>query len=251
MNPDWYPLEVELTHWHAASLSLPLWWRDDDAIAPTSQLDHLSDLAAQLGLPVHLAVIPHAATPALADYVARGETLIPVVHGWSHKNHAPASEKKAEFRLNRPLDEVVADAAAGLSRLDALFGNTLRPMLVPPWNRIAPEVIEHLPSLGYRILSTATPRRTKMAAAGLEQVNTHLDPIDWRGSRGLISPDRLIVQTVNLLRDRREGRADNAEPFGVLTHHLVHDQDIWAFTEALLKHLLDGPATLWVAPKNE
>ena len=63
--------------------------------------------------------------------------------------------------------------------------------------------------------------------------------------------DALIAQTAGLLRDRREGRSDNTEPFGILTHHLVHDQDIWAFTEALLRKLLSGPATAWAAPENE
>lgn len=87
-----------------------------------------------------------------------------------------------------------------------------------------------------------------MAAPGLSQINTHLDPIDWRGSRGLADPDMLISQTVALLRDRREGRADADEPFGVLTHHLVHDQRIWDFTEHLLSQLLDGPVRIWTAP---
>jgi len=101
--------------------------------------------------------------------------------------------------------------------------------------------------LGYRILSTATPRNAIWAAPGLEQINTHLDPIDWRGSRGLVPPEDLIAQTVNLMRDRREGHADNSEPFGVLTHHLVHDPDIWAFTQDMLPRLLDGPGEAWNA----
>lgn len=89
-----------------------------------------------------------------------------------------------------------------------------------------------------------------MPAPGLEQINTHLDPIDWRGTRGLVAPDKLVAQTTDLLRDRREGRTDNAEPFGILTHHLVHDPDIWIFTEALLRRLLDGPGFVWALPAN-
>jgi hypothetical protein len=251
MNPDWRPLDVELNHWRAESLPLPVWWRDDDAIAPTPQLDRLSELADKLGLPVHLAVIPRDATLALAEYVAARASLVPVVHGWAHTNHAPRGEKKAEFRLDRPLDVMVTDAQAGMARLRSVFGDNMRQMFVPPWNRIAPEMAKQLPKLGYRILSTTTPRKSRLVAPGLEQINTHLDPIDWRGSRGLISADALIAQTAGLLRDRREGRSDNTEPFGILTHHLVHDQDIWTFTEALLRKLLSGPATAWVAPENE
>ena len=69
-------------------------------------------------------------------------------------------------------------------------------------------------------------------------MNTHLDPIDWRGTRGLVAPDQLVARTVDLLRDRRLARADNAEPFGYLTHHLVHDDAIWDFTASLISRLL-------------
>ncbi len=250
MRPDWRPLQSELRRWQDAGLTLPLWWRDDDAVAVTPQIEKLSAMSDELGLPVHLAVIPREAQTVLAEYVSDQSVLIPVVHGWAHQNHAPADEKKAEFRLHRPLEAVVADAEAGLSRLRGLFGDNLRPMFVPPWNRIDSKVAMQLHGLGYRILSTATPRKIPLAAPGLAQVNTHLDPIDWRGTRGLIDPDRLIAQTVELLHDRRTGRADNAEAFGVLTHHLVHDQDIWTFTQDLLHRLLDGPGTPWTAPRN-
>ncbi|NVO57060.1 polysaccharide deacetylase [Rhodobacteraceae bacterium B1Z28] len=250
MNPDWRPLETELDRWRDQGLSLPLWWRDDDAVAPTRQLGTLSDMSQRLGLPVHLAVIPRDASTELADYVAQSQTLIPVVHGWAHVNHAPKGEKKSEFRLHRSMDAIIADAQAGFSRLNTLFGDDLRPMFVPPWNRIAPETVVQLPGIGYRILSTATPRKATLAVPGLEQINTHLDPIDWRGTRRLTPTHTLIAKTANLLRDRREGHADNAEPFGVLTHHLVHDQDIWTFTEALLHKLLTGPALAWTAPRT-
>ncbi|WP_299988184.1 polysaccharide deacetylase family protein [uncultured Ruegeria sp.] len=250
MNLNWYPLQIELQHWQDAGLTLPLWWRDDDAITVTPQLKKLTTMSVALGLPVHLAVIPRAAEVSLADYVSDQPTLIPVVHGWAHQNHAPTGEKKAEFRLHRPIETVISDAAAGLAGLQRLFSDRLRPVFVPPWNRVDPEVASKLSGLGYRILSTATPRKTVFAAPGLEQVNTHLDPIDWRGTRGLVDPEKLISQIVALLQDRRTGRADNSEAFGVLTHHLVHDQDIWTFTQDLLHRLLEGPGTLWTAPRN-
>ncbi|MES0825849.1 polysaccharide deacetylase family protein [Ruegeria sp. SCP11] len=248
MTVDWRPLDTELTAWKAEELTLPVWWRDDDAVSATPQLKTLSKLSVALGLPVHLAIIPRDADATLVEHVTAHKTLIPVVHGWAHHNHAPPDEKKSEFRLHRPQKEILSDAQSGLERLKSLFGDRLCPMFVPPWNRIAPDVVRELPGLGYCILSTATPRATSCPVPGLEQINTHLDPIDWRGTRGLISKNTLIIQTAGLLRDRREGRADNAEPFGVLTHHLVHDQDIWTFTEELLRRLLDGPGHAWAAP---
>ncbi|WP_170333007.1 polysaccharide deacetylase family protein [Ruegeria arenilitoris] len=247
---DWRPLETELDIWQARGLTLPLWWRDDDAVSVTPQLGTLSELSQSLDLPVHLAIIPRHADSGLVEYVAELAMLIPVVHGWAHQNHAPPEEKKSEFRLHRPIPNILDDARAGFERLHALFGDKLCPIFVPPWNRVAPEVVRELPELGYRAVSTATPRKTRMPTPGLEQINTHLDPIDWRGTRGLVSPDNLVTQTAGLLRDRREGRTDNTEPFGVLTHHLVHDADIWTFTEALLRRLLSGPGIAWALPAN-
>jgi hypothetical protein len=246
MIPNWRPLQDELAVWEQHRLSLPLWWRDDDAISATPQLDRLIALSDTLRVPVHLAVIPKTCDTSLVARVD-SSTLIPVVHGWAHLNHAPKQEKKSEFRMHRSMPTIIGDARQGLDRLQELFGDRLAPMFVPPWNRIAPEVVAELPALGYRILSTATPRATPTAAPGLHQVNTHLDPIDWRGTRGLVSPERLIDTATALLRDRREGRSDNSEPFGILTHHLVHDDAIWAFTHDLLHLLLDGPGVPWTA----
>jgi hypothetical protein len=143
------------------------------------------------------------------------------------------------------------DAARGLERLTGLFGAQLRPMFVPPWNRVSPQVIAALPALGFSTLSTFTPRDAAQAAPGLERINTHLDPIDWRGTRSLADPDRLIAQLADQLRARRHGDADIHEPYGILTHHLVHDAAIWTFTRDLLIRLLDGPADPWTAPATE
>lgn len=245
MTADWGPLDAELAKWQAKGLQLPLWWRDDDAIAPTTQLDQLSALSQNLGLPVHLAVIPETAQPALASYVAQHPQLIPVVHGWAHQNQAPEGQKKCEFPDQRPTQVALGEIQQGLARLQALFGPRLLPMFVPPWNRIAPDLVPALADLGFATLSTFTPRPSPLAAPGLAQINTHLDPIDWKGSRSLAAPERLIAQICDQLRARRKGMADTREPYGILTHHLVHDAAIWEFTEALIARLMQGPGQVW------
>jgi len=212
MTPDWTPLDRELTRWQSAGLTLPLWWRDDDAVEPSAALDRLTTLAEAKGIPVHLAVIPHAATQALADQLRDAPCLIPVVHGWAHLSHAGSGEKKCEFATKRPLADMRSEAAEGLARLSDLFGSGLVPMFVPPWNRIAPQMVAELAGLGYRALSTFTPRPAPLAASGLAQINTHLDPIAWKTGRGLLAPDVLIAQVTRQLADRRTGRTDNTEP---------------------------------------
>lgn len=240
MAADWTPLTRELTIWRRDGLDLPIWWRDDDAVAPTPALDRIAGLSSALRMPLNLAVIPAGATEDLADYCADHTRLIPLVHGWAHQNHAPDGAKKAEF--NHPRPALVTDAKRGLARLRTLFGETLVPVFVPPWNRISPDLLQALPGLGYAAVSTFTPRTHRMAAPGLVAINTHLDPIDWRGGGGVIAEDVLIARTVALLEDRRAGRADPHEPLGLLTHHLVHDAAIWAFTERWLGVLLDAGA---------
>lgn len=247
MIANWEPLDRELDRWRSAGLTLPIWWRDDDAIAPGSQLDRLEALAHTHDISVHLAVIPDGATQALAAKVQGSSQLIPMVHGWAHLNHTEQGAKKAEFGDNRPVSDMRTEAAEGLARLSELFAGQLAPVFVPPWNRIAPEMVGELAGLGYRALSTFTPRTKPLAAQGLVQINTHLDPIAWKAGRGLVQSEILIIQIARQLADRLEGRADNDEPYGILTHHLVHDEDIWGFTDALLSRLIAGPTRRWTA----
>lgn len=248
MTPNWTPLDTELARWTDADLTLPLWWRDDDAVARTPALDRLTRLSDVCGFPVHLAVIPSLADASLAAHLRAQPQLIPMVHGWAHDSHAPAGQKKAEFGAHRPLCDMQAEAQQGLARLSGLFDAALRPIFVPPWNRITPDLLPVLPRLGYSVLSTFTPRATAMAAPGLQQINCHLDPISWHAGRSLADPNALIRQMAGQLADRRTGVADNAEPYGILTHHLVHDAAIWDFTQTLMTRLIAGPTCAWIAP---
>ncbi|MCV3270812.1 polysaccharide deacetylase family protein [Roseobacter sinensis] len=240
MGIDWDPLRAELALWRRAALPLPLWWRDDDAVSATPALERLSALAEELALPVHLAVIPAFADRSLARAVADTPLLRPTVHGWAHENRAPRGEKKAEFGA------VHADTAEllgrGLDTLRDLFGHAIAPAFVAPWNRLHGDVPPHLAMAGYRAVSTFAPRPTVEPLPGLVQVNAHIDPIDWHGTRSLVAPDRIVARTVATLQDRRQGRADPTEPLGYLTHHLVHDADIWSFSRELLTELLEGGA---------
>lgn len=231
---DWSPLRAELKTWSTENRTLPFWWRDDDAIAPTLELNRLTSLANEYSIPVHLAVIPASACSTLGPYLSEGP-LRAVVHGWAHKNTAPNTEKNSEFGY--PRADTVDQAKQGLDHLRQLFHTDVYAMFVPPWNRIAPSIIEGLSGAGFTYLSTFTPRQATFAAANLMQINTHVDPVDWRGTRGLAEPDNLIQNIVVQLQDRRNGRVDADEPLGLLTHHLMQDDETWAFCDALLQEL--------------
>lgn len=243
MQIDWSPVTNELALWRAEGLTLPLWWRDDDAVSATPALEKLIALSEAVEVPVHLAVIPKMADAGLAARVAQTDCLIPVMHGWAHENHAPTDQKKAEFGATR--GDLTDEIQDGVARLQSRFGDRLKPMFVPPWNRIAPQHYPALIKAGFNTLSTFTPRTTPDAALGLRQINTHLDPIAWRKGKTLIAPDQLVAQLAQLLVDRRMGVVDNAEPLGLLTHHLVHTIEVWEFTRQALLVLQTGPVALY------
>lgn len=242
MNLDWAPLRAALSALRRDRIALQVWWRDDDAVAATPALARLSNLSSQIGLPVHLAVIPAHLDDTMVDVITTAP-LFPVVHGWAHTDHSAGAGKKNEFLTPRP--DTRHETAQALALMRNHFGLALRPMFVPPWNRIASEVVQALPGQGYTALSTFGPRTSPEAVPGLARINTHVDPIWWKGTRNLVDPAQLIAQACQHLEARRSGDADANEPFGLLTHHLVHTEAIWTFSAAFLSELLNGGATPW------
>jgi len=240
MKVDWTPLHSELLLWRRSGVPLPLWWRDDDAVAATPALERLADLAVDTDLPIHVAVIPGAITASLPVMIQQRPSLIPVIHGWQHINHAPAGAKKAEFGHARP--HALTELERSLHCMQQQFDARLINMFVPPWNRISPVFTAELARLNYSSISTYGPREKTHAMKGLIQINTHIDPIFWRDTRGLVDPEILLNSIVKTLQDRRQGRADIEEPLGLLTHHLVHTEEVWAFSRDLICMLLDGGA---------
>lgn len=232
MKLDLAPLTAALRRARSADMAIPIWWRDDDVIEPTAELDALIAMGEKTQCSLHLAVIPKDATVDLAKVLP--DTCVPVMHGWSHANNALPGAKKSEFGHDRA--DAKQEIATGLVRMESLFQDRFAKIFVPPWNRIAPEIEALLPSLGFHAVSTFGPRRTP------SQINTHIDPIDWKGTRDLLPPERLIAQTVQIIDDRLSGQADPTEPLGLLTHHLVHTKAIWEFSAVWLDALQDGGA---------
>ena len=188
-----------------------LWLRDDDVTEPTAALETLLSLLARHGVPVTLAAIPAGTGQALADRLRDEQAVTVAVHGWSHRNHAGSGEKKQELGLHRPLPEVLGELARGLAHLQRLHGARCAPLLVPPWNRIHPDVVQGLPALGYTTLSVFGPEKP----APLRVLNTHVDLIDWHGTGRAKDLDTLVSEIARALsRDA---------PVGLLTHHLIHD----------------------------
>jgi hypothetical protein len=254
----WQDLERELAAWAATGRRAELWWRDDDAGAPTPALHRLLDLAVASGAPLALAVIPARAEPALASALAAHAADADVLqHGYAHANHAPAGAKKCELVDPAMRPQILDELSRGRERLAALFGARLRPVMVPPWNRIDPGLAARLPGLGFTALSTYKARKGLVATPGLAQVNCHLDILQWQPQRQFLGTEAALALLTAHLAAKRTGAADAGEPSGILSHHQAHDEAAWDFLAALLGRLarhsavrLLPAAELFAAPRQ-
>jgi len=242
----WSALTDELDRWASEGRTVWFWWRDDDAAAATPALDRLLALHRSSGVPLALAIIPAQAEVALATRLRSEPEIAALQHGYAHRNHAVAPEKKSEFPKQRSLDERLEDMRAGQARLGSLFDPAqLLPVFVPPWNRLAPDCLPAMAALGYTAVSAFQARDGYWAAPGLARLNTHIDPIDWHGADNAGATERSLAAACAHLRAMRAGE-QALQPLGLLTHHLRHDETVWAFAAAFLSRTAAHPAVRWL-----
>ena len=250
MNDDgWAALAREVDAWRDAGREAALWWRDDDAVEPSSALSRL--LALRPGCPLGLAVIPAAAKASLAAELS--EAVDVLVHGFGHANHAAPGARKTEYPAGRVAPE---EMRAGRERLEAIFGGRVLPVFVPPWNRMGDDAAAALPAAGYRMLSGYRGR----PEGPLPRLDTHVDLIDWRGGRRFAGAEAVLGALVDVLAARRRAQdlqdlqdlrgLRDPRPTGVLSHHLVHDAAAWRFLEDLLAWVDEAPGVRWVRPRD-
>ena len=251
-DAHWAALRTELDHWQAAGRTATFWWRDDDAGEMADQLDRLLILRKKADIGLALATVPTRLDDRFRSRMAEEASVAVLQHGYSHHNFATNGERKIELDASRPAEYVIAELAVGMQTLASLSG--WAPVLVPPWNRIAPHLVPPLPELGFRGLSGLGPRQRPNALSGLRQNNVHIDPIDWRGREGppraFVGTGRAIAAVVEHLAARRAGIADAEEATGLMTHHLIQDDDTWRFVEQFIAQTKSHPATKWLAAND-
>ncbi len=241
MTPEtelWKPLESELERWARNGKQARFWLRDDDAVVPTGALDRLLTLAVEQSIPMTLAVIPKETGPALDRRLQNAPGVCVALHGWSHKNHAPLGEKKQELGLHGGVDVVLDELRNGTAHLADLYGESFTRLLVPPWNRIDAQLLPHLSGLGIAGLSTFGPEHE----TPVPTINTHVDLVDWKGTRGGRDTTTLVAEIVHRLRHV----FDDGGSVGILSHHLVHDEAAWLFLERLFRLTSRHEGCIWV-----
>lgn len=249
-NQAWPMLQQELDLWAEAGLKASFWWRDDDAISATAELDTLDKLSQAFEIPVSIAVIPARLDNNLPIFLRGRNHFTVLQHGYSHTSYAAKGVKKIELGGERSLDSIAAELTIGFKVLTHAFPDHFISTIVPPWNRIESKTYEILKEIGLTGISTVRARKASDAEPGILQVNTHLDPISWRHGRGFIGSKIAVALLHQHLYLRRTTNRCSEEPTGLLTHHLDQNDQVWNFCSCLFKRLNQHPAVHWVSARQ-
>jgi hypothetical protein len=236
-SAGWLDLVEELDRWEEAGRVAQLWWRDDDAIAPTPELDRLLTVADCV--PLGLAVIPGDVVGEMAAALDPFPQISVLQHGWCHANWAanyPGAGKSSEYPAARHPVDVADELEEGRRRLLSLFGPRALRVFVPPWNRFSDRFVPLLGEAGFAAISQMAPRETAplrrdisggvpgeipRKRPGVARIDVHLDIVAWHEDRKFVGDAVALGGLVAELRARRGAGDDTA--IGLLTHHLVMD----------------------------
>ena len=246
----WDRVRLELDEWSRERRQALFWWRDDDAGDVSAKLNRMIDVAESSSVSIGLSVIPLNCTEQLKRLVAKHHNLDVLVHGLAHVSHARAGQAKREYGGVRRTTEMEQDLVRGLALNRRAFGERALAVLVPPWNRIQPGLVQRLHDLGFQGLSTWKPRSEGWKSSGLVQVNTHLDVINWRQERAIKSEAEVASLLLRKLRWRREHSARALEPLGLLTHHQHWCREKETIIVNLLKVTRSHPAAKWLSARE-
>jgi hypothetical protein len=227
----WRLLRRELDQWRGRPLDL--WWRDDDARAPSDALRRLIALSERHGAPVTLAVIPDGDRSDLGRLLEDAPLASVIQHGVDHVNRGPA-DRPHEFEDGAAAETIAGRIESGWARLADL--PRAAKVFAPPWNTAAPSLAGALGLARYVGWSGYDDMTLAGAPTG---VNAHLDVLRWGGGARFRGKARALNRLIRLIRERRLAGAWDA-PVGLLTHHLDHDEATWAFLARLLEEVGRG-----------
>ena len=211
-------------------LTIPVdfWWRDDDCGRPDPRLTRLLGMSADLDLPLALAVVPAWLDGAVAEVIRAAEQVTVVQHGWEHADHATPGARKIELGGVVDVDWLSNRLLRGRVKLERQFGPRFLPVIVPPWNRASPGFVERMDSLGYEGLSAWPSLATPGLASAVIRRDAHVDPITWWPTPRYVGLPDLVSRVLTLIR------AEHVGPIGLLSHHLVFDELMFADWARLL-----------------
>jgi peptidoglycan/xylan/chitin deacetylase (PgdA/CDA1 family) len=231
----WPALHSELDRWRDKTAKF--WWRDDDAISMTPALRYLLAVRDAQDIPLAIAVIPVGAVASLGSALSDWPGVSVFAHGGSHRDHSAQGQPPGELTAGRNVAEVVQELSHGRARLEDMFGQRFRPVLVPPYNHLAPRLASAVRQAGFSFVSVDGD----FVGLPLPSRNVHIDVINWSRNEAA-TPADLVRSAIVALRLRRFGLVGIDSPIGLVTHHLVHDGRMSGVMTSFLKCLGEHPA---------
>ena len=220
----------ELRLWKAAGHAPVLWWRDDDARAPSPALDRLLALSRRFDAPITIAAVPDGDVETLAKACRAAGDVELAIHGFRHENRAPAGQPSGEVNDEDRLADVLSELGTAIEVFRR--AGVAPSLFVPPWNNAHPTLVKALGLRGLSLSCYGDMRREGPPA----RLDAHLDVMRWKPRPRFRGAMRFLLRARRLLADRRRRGLWN-EPLGLLTHHLDHDAPTWRFLEAFLSAL--------------
>lgn len=216
-------LNHELANWRRAWRTPLLWWRDDDCRTAGPGLERL--LRVRGDIPLTLAVIPDGDLASLASRLGTATGVSLAQHGVDHENRLPAGGPRSEFTEDVTQSAVDAAVADGRARMEAAG---LKPItFVPPWNEPSNRQIDAIRAAGYTSYSTGARGKPLVALA---HIGAEVDILRWKGEPHFRGRWR-VFNALRIQLELRRAAGAFDEPVGILTHHLVHDEDAWSFLD--------------------
>lgn len=233
---DWTSLKEILTKREKAQKPTYFWWRDDDAFEMTESLQSLIKLSSNYEIPLHLAVIPELTKSKFCQ----SEHLTILQHGINHNNNQTQYQKKIELGGAMPLTKMRDQLLFHHNHLKRIFGESFFPVLVPPWNRAHPILVQLLENTCFKGISTHSNQFFKRSK--LPQINTHIDLIEWK------SPHKSFIGLTKAIHQMEQyiDGDNNNEVIGLLTHHKDHDESLWVFLEQLFNMTSSFSHVKWI-----
>lgn len=222
-------LGSELTLWAKAGRTPVLWWRDDDARAPTGALEQLLALLHRHDAPLTLAAIAGPSLPSLVRRLEAEPGVEIAVHGFRHINRQPEGRGFGEIVAGDDLEWVRGQLRTAVTAFHR--AGAAPTLFVPPWNNLAPQLLAAMPDSS--LLAVSGYDQASGTSEGVARLDTHLDVLRWKDGARFRGTWKFLSRMRRLLAQRRKaGQWD--EPIGLLTHHLDHDRETWLFLERFL-----------------
>jgi GR25 family glycosyltransferase involved in LPS biosynthesis len=224
--------------------SVKFWWRDDDAVARSNNLEYFLRFVRQNNFPLAVSVIMGKCHKNLGETLCAEKNVDVLVHGWRHESAVEG--KIGEFR-DISLVQVEEIAKQALDTGYSVFGNSLVPVIVPPWNFLNIDQYAAFRKLGYLGVSQAFGENKIFFTddSPFYRADIHVDLTKWDSQPSAKPIDLVCEEICGAIVN------DGIRCIGLLTHHRNQAAiDILQKFAPILDHLRSMPEVKFLSARQ-